>query len=254
MSCNLIVCPVEVCLDDRLTLIELRVLISLYSFRSKNTDLVWPSRSSLMKKTGYKTPQTISKAIHGLAEKGWVETKQNRGPNHYKLHVPECVLDLETVTGPDTVSEPDTVTGSDTVSESDTNSNRIGHQTVTGSVTPEQSNNKPRTKNTLRVCAREEIPKSTSKAPGFRSPSLEDVTSYAESRESCVNPEVFFEYFEAGNWFDAKGQKVKSWKQKFLTWERFGHEANNGNDKNAISKRIIEEGMRAYKEIGSEMD
>jgi hypothetical protein len=36
-----------------------------------------------------------------------------------------------------------------------------------------------------------------------------------------VNAKQFFDYFEEGNWTDSKGQKVKNWKQKLLTWNRF---------------------------------
>ena len=147
MPWNLAFCPIEICLDSSLTLIELRILIALYSFRNKNTELVWPSRKALMQKTGYQAPQTISKAITGLSAKGWVDTKQNRGPNHYTLHVPERFL--ETVTDSDTVTEPVTVTEPDLNSNLTGNSNRtgysnrIGTETVTEPVTPEHTKNIP---------------------------------------------------------------------------------------------------------------
>lgn len=34
----------------------------------------------------------------------------------------------------------------------------------------------------------------------------------------------FFDYYSAGNWVDGKGDPVRNWKQKFLTWESKGHE------------------------------
>lgn len=55
----------------------------------------------------------------------------------------------------------------------------------------------------------------------FTPPTLDEVTEYAASRNSPVDPVQFWEYFNSGNWVDAKGQPVKSWKQKFLTWESF---------------------------------
>lgn len=54
----------------------------------------------------------------------------------------------------------------------------------------------------------------------FIPPSLEDVEAYASSRNSSVNPRAFWEYYDAGDWKDAKGNQVKNWKQKFLTWEK----------------------------------
>ena len=29
----------------------------------------------------------------------------------------------------------------------------------------------------------------------------------------------FFDYYEVNNWIDNKGNKVKNWKQKIITWE-----------------------------------
>lgn len=57
----------------------------------------------------------------------------------------------------------------------------------------------------------------------FVPPTLEEVKEYAKSRNSDVDPKRFWDYFDAGDWKDAKGQQVRSWKQRFITWER-----NNG--------------------------
>ena len=73
------------------------------------------------------------------------------------------------------------------------------------------------------------------KKDSFIPPTLEEVKEYAESRGRGELAEKFFEYFNEGNWFDSKGNKVKRWKQKFLTWESFkktkespgGHEREN---------------------------
>ena len=45
------------------------------------------------------------------------------------------------------------------------------------------------------------------------------VTAYAVERGHPELAKKFFEYFDVGGWIDAKGQPVKNWKQKFLTWE-----------------------------------
>ena len=57
--------------------------------------------------------------------------------------------------------------------------------------------------------------------PHFIPPTLDEVREYAEQRNSGVDPVKFWEYFNAGEWKDAKGQPVRNWKQKFLTWEKF---------------------------------
>ncbi len=53
----------------------------------------------------------------------------------------------------------------------------------------------------------------------FCPPSLEEIKAYALERSSKVDPVKFFEFYQTGNWTDSKGQKVKNWKQKFITWE-----------------------------------
>ena len=60
----------------------------------------------------------------------------------------------------------------------------------------------------------------------FTPPTLDEVKAYCKSRNSDVNPDLFFEYFDTGNWIDSKGNPVKNWKQKLLTWE--SHNGNNG--------------------------
>lgn len=56
---------------------------------------------------------------------------------------------------------------------------------------------------------------------GFTPPTLEDVTEYVAERGSSVDPVKFYEYFAEGNWKDSKGQPVRNWKQKLLTWEKY---------------------------------
>ena len=54
----------------------------------------------------------------------------------------------------------------------------------------------------------------------FVPPTLEEVKAYAAERGSDVDAKRFFDYFTAGDWKDSRGNPVRSWKQKFLTWER----------------------------------
>lgn len=53
----------------------------------------------------------------------------------------------------------------------------------------------------------------------FTPPKLIEVETYAKERNRPDLAKKFFDYFTAGNWIDSKGSKVKSWKQKFITWE-----------------------------------
>lgn len=72
-----------------------------------------------------------------------------------------------------------------------------------------------------------DIDKKKSKKYIFTPPTLEEVKEYCRSRNSTVDADRFFEYYSAGNWKDAKGNTVKNWKQKLITWEK--HNDNSGN-------------------------
>ena len=54
----------------------------------------------------------------------------------------------------------------------------------------------------------------------FTPPTLEEVTAYVKERGSSVDPIRFWSYYDEGNWTDAKGNKVRNWKQKLITWEK----------------------------------
>lgn len=59
----------------------------------------------------------------------------------------------------------------------------------------------------------------------FTPPTLEEVRKYAWEHCTKVDPDHFYEYFSEPNdkgetWIDSKGNKVRNWKQKMLTWEK----------------------------------
>jgi predicted phage replisome organizer len=59
----------------------------------------------------------------------------------------------------------------------------------------------------------------------FVPPTLEEVKAYASENHLNVDAERFYRYFTTPNdkgetWVDSKGNKVKNWKQKMLTWDR----------------------------------
>ena len=54
----------------------------------------------------------------------------------------------------------------------------------------------------------------------FVPPTLEEIEAYCRDRQNGVDAKRFYDYYSAGNWVDAKGNKVKNWKQKLITWEK----------------------------------
>ena len=54
----------------------------------------------------------------------------------------------------------------------------------------------------------------------FKKPTLEDVKDYCLNvRHNSVDYQKFYDYYNAGEWKDSKGNKIKNWKQKVITWE-----------------------------------
>lgn len=89
--------PISVVLDHRLTLIQTRVLIALFSFRGKNTNCVWPKRKSICERTGY-SEKTISVATSELVLLGWLKKHGSGGksqPTKYEIIVPDGINKTE---------------------------------------------------------------------------------------------------------------------------------------------------------------
>lgn len=121
--------PIEAAMDSRLSKNHYRVLIALLSFRSKSTNVVWPSRELLSERCGLPITR-ISEITSSLCQLGWLEKTGKGGfskstrytvtvPNVIKTTVtePVTVTDLVTVTEPvtSTVTESVTITVTETV-------------------------------------------------------------------------------------------------------------------------------------------
>ena len=74
--------------------------------------------------------------------------------------------------------------------------------------------------------SRESIRPKTYFKKDFVPPTLEEVQTYCKSRNNNVDAQKFFDYFTASDWVDAKGNKVRNWKQKVITWESYGSKDN----------------------------
>lgn len=71
----------------------------------------------------------------------------------------------------------------------------------------------------------------STKRKSFVPPTLEEVEKYCKDRNNAVDARKFFDYFTASDWVDAKGNPVRNWKQKIITWESYGSKDNGNNDK-----------------------
>ena len=64
----------------------------------------------------------------------------------------------------------------------------------------------------------------------FKKPTLEEVKAYCTQRNNKIDAQRFIDFYEANNWTDSKGNKVKSWKQKIITWESHQPKQNTKKD------------------------
>lgn len=64
-----------------------------------------------------------------------------------------------------------------------------------------------------------------------KNPTLEEIQNYITEKNLKVDGKQFYNYFTEGNWIDSKGNKVKNWKQKLLTWN--GYVGTNKETKKA---------------------
>lgn len=107
--------PIEVWRDKRLTLEQMRVLGVLFSFRGKNTDVVWPSRAEIAARCGMNVCN-ISSATTALERLGWL-MKEGKGGHskatRYTITVPEFP-EVGTVAHSATVADSATVAHSAT--------------------------------------------------------------------------------------------------------------------------------------------
>ena len=63
--------------------------------------------------------------------------------------------------------------------------------------------------------------KTNNKRAQFVAPTLDEVNEYILEKGLHVSAKDFYDYFDAGNWIDSKGNHVQNWKQKLLTWEKY---------------------------------
>lgn len=91
--------PVEVMMDNRLTLETMRVLVTLFSFRNKVTGLAFPRRDAISERCGMH-PSNISAATTKLVELGWLVKTGAGGyskATKYEIQIPEIVAQSATV-------------------------------------------------------------------------------------------------------------------------------------------------------------
>lgn len=68
----------------------------------------------------------------------------------------------------------------------------------------------------------------------FIPPTLEQIQGYISENNLSVDGKHFLKYFSQSNWVDSRGNAVKNWKQKLLTWHTM--EIKNGSNRTGKPK------------------
>ncbi len=109
---SLLIAPLEALTDSLLSDPERRVLLALFSYRGKVTELVFPSLDALAERSLIKDKTRVSKITTSLAKKGWLTKKKKgfTGCNQYTMCMPERLtnLDSETKLAPQTKLDANT--------------------------------------------------------------------------------------------------------------------------------------------------
>ena len=214
------ICPVEIFHRDcDLTPMELKVYACLLSFRSKNTNTCWPGRDAISRRIGYHV-NAISMAVSSLEKKGYLETKQRRGPNIYTIKFPDRLDDLS-VNVTETLNSSLRVKGEDTLNEVV----RVNPDTLNEVVRPENT-----------------IKKKIKKRGTFVPPTLEDLKAEIQRKGfEHTDPQHFLDHYESEGWKISSGRKMKDWKIALSRWNanaiRWGHKpVKPENGPNNVSK------------------
>ena len=72
----------------------------------------------------------------------------------------------------------------------------------------------------------------------FTPPTLKEIEDYCKSRNNKVDAKRFFDFFDASNWVDSKGNKVRNWKQKVITWESYNKEVKTDGQATGDSNKV----------------
>lgn len=73
----------------------------------------------------------------------------------------------------------------------------------------------------------------------FTPPTLEEIHRYCWDKGLMVDEQTFFDYYNESDWVDSKGNKVKNWKQKLITWAK--HDRDNAKPKFSAKEMEVEE-------------
>lgn len=92
---------------------------------------------------------------------------------------------------------------------------------------------------------------SADKPHGFTPPNIQDVRSYCQERGNKVDPENFWDFYQAKNWMIGKN-KMKDWRAAVRTWER--GDVQRSKSRNTINNYKEEKSHVDLTDIAADLD
>lgn len=59
-----------------------------------------------------------------------------------------------------------------------------------------------------------------------RKPTMQELSDYCLERQNGIDPEEFYDFYEANGWIQGKGKPIRDWKAAVRTWERRNKQSN----------------------------
>ena len=72
----------------------------------------------------------------------------------------------------------------------------------------------------------------------FIPPTIEEIEQFCLEKGYNINVKEFYDYYDVAYWKDSKGNKVKNWKQRVITWN--SKNSNNNNQQPKPTRKIAE--------------
>ncbi len=87
----------------------------------------------------------------------------------------------------------------------------------------------------------------------FKKPKIEDIIQYCNERNNGVNPERFFDFYEAKDWMIGKN-KMKDWKAAVRTWEQQDKVKNKSSNNDELKRAVKHQLEVEMLKVGDERD
>lgn len=214
---------------------ELLIYALIAGFCQDGVSECWTSQETMAEWCGGISTRAVRDILQNLITKKLITKKECLNKNvKYSYKVVEIVPELSSNEQEVFSTQPELSSGGDrnffpVVQELSSGNNKIDNihdNKIDNKTIKEKKEIKEKKKN---------LPETKERV--FKKPSVEEISSYCQERNNNINPEQFYDYYEANGW-KINRNPMKDWKATVRNWER-----NEFNRKSAdnFGLPIIEE-------------